>query len=76
MIDSTNDEIEKIINTRMNNLGIIQNYSKWFACKYKLLYILFIFSNNLEFSRDENQHFSYVLINPPYDMNLKMNDIM
>jgi len=42
MIDSTNDEIEKIINTRMNNLGIIQNYSKWFACKYKLLYILFI----------------------------------
>jgi len=46
MIDSTNDEIEKIINTRMNNLGIIQNYSKWFACKYKLLYILFIFFSN------------------------------
>lgn len=34
------------------------------------------FKTNLAFSDENNQQFSYVMINPPYDMHLKMNDIM
>ena len=76
MIDSTNDEIEKIINTRMKNLGIIQNYSMNVKNEFFKVYYIFDFKNNLEFPDEDNQHFSYVMINPPYDLNLKTNDIM
>lgn len=49
-----NKEIEQIIRTRMENLGINKDFRV----------------------SDEKQEFSYVIINPNYDLNLKVNDIM
>lgn len=51
---ATNGEIEKIVQTRMEQLGITDAYS----------------------SSDETNEFSYVIINPSYDLTLKTGDVM
>ena len=79
IIDSSNIEIEKIIRMRMKNLGINQKYGIIFFNEIFFYFIwfknklLFLFSKDFSYEKNE---FSYVIINPSYDLTLKANDIV